>query len=309
MSKMDTTKTVARLLAISAAFLFGVSSPYALACAPQHVPNEGELLRKAEDSLQQNDSHAAYVYLTNAREAGSGLAYRKTADLFAQGRGVVPNKRMERYMNWMGGQLGDAEAMYRAAVDFYDRGKRSDGERWALAANQCGHEGALVLLVERAILDRRDKEALEFLEEGIGRGVVGAKYLLAEQFHNGALGLPKDHKKAFSWYYLAARGGDARAMNAVAYYFVRGLHGVQDDVAAIHWYHEAAKAGHVESMTAYGWMLANGRGAQVDKAEATHYLQKAKAAGNLAAAKFIAEIKQNHKSASVMQKESNGNLL
>ena len=44
---MDTTKTVARLLATSAAFLLGAHSPYGLACAPQHVPNEGELLRKA----------------------------------------------------------------------------------------------------------------------------------------------------------------------------------------------------------------------------------------------------------------------
>ena len=291
MSKMDTTKTVARLLATSAAFLLGISSPYALACAPQHVPNEGELLRKAEDSLQQNDSHAAYVYLTNAREAGSGLAYRKTADLFAQGRGVVPNKRMERYMNWMGGQYGDPEAMYRAAVDFYEQGKRADGERWALEAHQCGHPGALVLLAERAILERRDKDALGYLEIGIDRGYVGAKYLLAEQFHKGALGLPKDHQKAFNWYYLAAKGGDARAMNAVAYYFVRGLHGVQDEVAAIHWYHEAAKAGHVESMTAYAWMLDNAQGGQVDKGEARRYYQRAEKLGDRQAAYFMAEMR------------------
>lgn len=289
MSKMDTKKIAAKLLATSAAFLFGFTSPhtYAQLCASQPTPSEIELMRKAEESLQQNDSHTAYVYLTNAREAGSGQAYRMAADLFAQGRGVVPNKRMERYMNWMGGQLGDAEAMYRAAVDFYDRGKRSDGERWALAANQCGHEGALVLLVERAILDRRDKEALEFLEEGIGRGVVGAKYLLAEQFHNGALGLPKDHKKAFSWYYLAAKGGDAQAMNAVAYYFVRGLHGVRDDVAAAHWYHEAAKAGHVESMTAYAWMLANGKGGQKGPEEAKRLFLIAKAKGDANAGQFL----------------------
>lgn len=294
MSKMDTKKIVAKLLATSAAFLFGFTSPhtYAQLCASQPTPSEIELMRKAEESLQQNDSHTAYVYLTNAREAGSGQAYRMAADLFAQGRGVVPNKRMERYMNWMGGQLGDAEAMYRAAVDFYDRGKRSDGERWALAANQCGHEGALVLLVERAILDRRDKEALEFLEEGIGRGVVGAKYLLAEQFHNGALGLPKDHKKAFSWYYLAARGGDARAMNAVAYYFVRGLHGVQDDVAAAHWYHEAAKAGFVDSMVAYAWMAGKGVGTDKSVSDATYWLGKAKVAGDKVASEMLRDIQE-----------------
>lgn len=294
MSKMDTKKIVAKLLATSAAFLFGFTSPhtYAQLCASQPTPSEIELMRKAEESLQQNNSQAAYVYLTNAREAGSGQAYRAAADLFAQGRGVVPNKRMERYMNWMGGQFGDPEAMYRTAVDFYDQGQRSDGERWALAAHQCGHEGALVLLIERAILERRDKEALGFLEVGIERGVARVKYLLAEQFHSGALGLPKDHQKAFSWYYLAAKGGDAQAMNAVAYYFVRGLHGVRDDVAAAHWYHEAAKTGNVDSMVAYAWMAAKGAGTDTSVSDATYWLEKAKEAGDKAASEMLRDVKE-----------------
>ena len=105
------------------------------------------------------------------------------------------------------------------------------------------------------------------------------------------LGLPKDYERAFYWYSLAAKDGIAEAKSAMAYYFVRGLHGQQDDLAALHWYHEAAKGGHVDSMTAYGWMLMTGKGASVDIGEASYYLSLAAKNGDKQAAKFLKEIK------------------
>ena len=115
------------------------------------------------------------------------------------------------------------------------------------------------------------------------------KFILAEQYEKGGLGLQKDTQMAFRWFFSAATDGLPKAMAAVAYYFVQGKHGVQDDVAAIAWYHKAAQAGHVDSMTAYAWMLANGRGAQKDKDEAVHFWAKAAQRGDANASRFLSE--------------------
>ena len=149
--------------------------------------------------------------------------------------------------------------------------------------------GAVLLLVKQAAQDRRNDEARSLLSLAIDAGFSPAKFFLAEVYDKGQLGLEKDYQSAFKWYYMAAKDGQAEAMAAVAYYFNRGLHGVQDDTAALHWYHEAAKAGHVESMTAYGWMLAVGKGGTVDLAEANHYFQKAARKGDRQAGRFLQE--------------------
>lgn len=293
MADMASKKIIERLLAVSAAFLLGSTGASASTiCGAEYGD---PMVGKAEQLLQQNKSRQAYAYLNVARGLGSGEAYRVTADMYQQGRGVMPDPGMFKHMSWMGAQHGDPESMFRTAQDFYDHGYRKDGEYWAKAAHACGHGGALMLLFERSVADKRDADARHYLEKGIDAGLVAAKLALAEQYDKGGLGLPKDTKRAFYWYYEAAKLGEAKAMSAVAYYFFRGLHGVLDETAAVHWYHEAAKAGHVESMTAYGWMLANGRGTQKDSSEAKRYFLKAKKLGEKNVDKFLSELNANGK--------------
>ena len=290
---MASKKIIERLLAVSAVFLLGSAAASASTlCGPEYGD---AMVGKAEQLLQQNKSRQAYAYLNVARAQGSSEAYRFTADMYRQGRGVKADPSMFRHMSWMGAQHGDPESMFRTAQDFYANGYRKDGEYWAKAAQECGHAGALMLLFERSLADKREEDARHYLEKGIDEGLPPAKLALAEQYDKGGLGLPKDHKRAFYWYYEAAKQGEAKAMAAVAYYFVRGLHGVLDDTTAVHWYHQAAKAGHVESMTAYGWMVANGKGAQADKEEAAKYYLKAAKLGDKQAPVFLAELskKQN----------------
>lgn len=288
MSDRSMRQAIYRLIAVSTAFLLGGLSLNAAAqhCAPatgdQNVAIADELLRK-------NESRRAYVYLNLAREQGSGEAYRYTAEMFEKARGVAADPSMVRHMFSFGAQSNDAESMFRTASDFYERGLKKDGDYWARRAKDCGHMGAVMLLVKQASLDRRNEEARSLLSMAIDAGYSPAKFYLAEVYDKGQLGLEKDYQSAFKWYYMAAKDGQAEAMAAVAYYFNRGLHGVQDDTASLHWYHEAAKAGHVESMTAYGWMLAVGKGGTVDLAEADHYFRKAARKGDKQAVRFMQE--------------------
>lgn len=278
-------KVIGRVLAVSTVFLLGgVLAPSAQACGP-FVPNVH--VRQADALVRANRSPEAYAFLNLAREQDSAEAFTYTANMYEHGRGVKPDPGMAEMLHLRGAQLADTESMYKTARSFYKKGLRKEGDLWAERAEACGSTEALLMLMERAINEGRAPEARKYLEKGIDKGLPEAKFALAETYDKGALGFPKDHQLAFNWYYLAAKDGYAKAMSAVAYYFFRGQHGVQDETAAIHWYHKAAKAGHVESMTAYGWMLANGRGAQVDQSEADRYFKRALSKGDANAGNFL----------------------
>lgn len=285
MSDSAMKTVIKRFIAISATFLLGgIAGSVAFACAPTAG---NPLVRQAASHLKANHPQAAYAYLNLAREQDVAEGFSFTARMFEDGKGVKADPGMAEMLHLRGAQLADTESMYKTARSFYKKGLRKEGDLWAERAEACGSTEALLMLMERAINEGRAPDARKYLEKGIDKGLPEAKFALAETYDKGALGFPKDHQLAFNWYYLAAKDGYAKAMSAVAYYFFRGQHGVQDETAAIHWYHKAAKAGHVESMTAYGWMLANGRGAQVDQSEADRYFKRALAKGDANAGNFL----------------------
>lgn len=282
-------RAIARVIAVSTVFLLGgVASVSAKNCSPASWDKNVAI---ADSLIQQNNPQQGYAYHNLARVQGSGEGYRYTAEMYEKGMGVQANASLARHMFSFGAQSNDADSMYRTASDYYERGLKKDGDLWAKRARACGHMGAVMLLVKQAAQEKRHEEARALLAEAIDADHLPAKFYLAEVYDKGLLGFERDHLTAFRWYYLSAKEGNAEAMAAVGYYFVRGLHGVQDDVASIHWYHEAAKAGHVESMTAYGWMLMNGKGTSVDSEGARQYFSRAAKKGDKQAAAFLAELK------------------
>ena len=287
---MDKTKAVRvevvrRLLAVSAVFLLGAGAAHA--CSANLTQAQ---IDQANQFLDQNRSKDAFALMYPLSKEGSGGANRFLSEMYEKGRGVKQSSFMKRHLNWMGAQDSDPAAMYRTAVDFFERGHRKDGEFWAKRAIDCGNPDALVLLIDKYLLAGRQDEARTLIEVGLDRSISRVKFIVAEQLDKGGIGLARDPQLAYTWYYLAAKDGQVDAMAALAYYFARGIHGVQDDVAAIHWYHQAALGGHVESMTAYAWMLLHGKGAQIDKDEARRFLLKAQKSGDANASRFLKEL-------------------
>ena len=272
---------VARMLAISAAFF---ACGQALACDP-NLP--ASMVAQADGHIAQNRPSKAYGQMMSQAMSGSGGAYTYVGAMYEKGRGVSASSFMSRHMYWMGSQFNDPEALFKTANDFYSRGFRSDGEYFAKRAIDCGHSGAVGLLLRNLLGEGRDSEARALLEEGINDSIPEVKFILAELYENGKLGLPRDPKRAFAWYYMASKDGYVKAMTALAYYFVRGLHGEQDDLAARYWYHKAAISGSAEAMTAYGWMLVNGRGGEADPEEGRYYLKSALKAGDVNASAIL----------------------
>lgn len=279
------TEASKRLLAVSAIFL--LSNASALECSPRVTQDQ---IIAANSLLERNASKDAFALMYPLSQEGRGGATNYLSRLYEKGRGLEKSQFMVRHLNWMGALEHDPDSMYRASRDFYKMGHRKDGEHWALRAKDCGHPDALIFLIRTYIDEGRADEARLLLEQAIDKSLVEGKFILAEQYDKGGLGLPQDKNTAFNWYYLAAKGGHASAMASIGYYFARGIHGVQDDVAAIEWYHRAAKAGHVESMTAYAWMLENGKGSQKNLPDAIYYYKKAARLGDKNAQVFLSDL-------------------
>ncbi len=290
-NKVVSAEVVRRLLAVSAIFMLGNAS--ALECSPRVTQ---EQISAANSLIESNASKDAYALMYPLSQEGRGGATNYLSRLYEMGRGLEKSPFMVRHLNWMGALENDADSMYRASLDFYQKGLRKDGERWALKAKDCGHPEALIFLIRTYIKENRPDEARLLLEMAIDKSLVEGKFILAEQYDKGGIGLPQDKASAFSWYFLAAKAGHSEAMASVAYYFARGIHGVQDERAAVEWYHRAAKSGHVPSMTAYAWMISNGKGAPIDVAEAVHYYKKAIAYGDLNAKSFLSKLLVSNRS-------------
>lgn len=288
MKKEINRQVIARLLTISATFLLGCQ---ANAC-DSNLPAQMEA--QADIHIKQNQPAKAYELMMSQARDGSGGAYRYIATMHERGRGVEKNNELSREMYMKGAELNDPEALFKVAEDFYARGFKVDGEYFAKRSIDCGHKGAVALLLKNMIKEEgRESEARALLEAGIEDALPEVKFIMAELYEGGRLGLPLDAQRAFAWYYLAAKEGDPKAMSAVAYYFFKGIHGVQDDLAALHWYHKASLAGDADAITAYAWMLQNNRGSQADQEEVVGLYKKAQALGNEKAAFFLSQMQMN----------------
>lgn len=152
---MDKTKAVRvevvrRLLAVSAVFLLGAGAAHA--CSANLTQAQ---IDQANQFLDQNRSKDAFALMYPLSKEGSGGANRFLSEMYEKGRGVKQSSFMKRHLNWMGAQDSDPAAMYRTAVDFFERGHRKDGEFWAKRAIDCGNPDALVLLIDKYLLAGR----------------------------------------------------------------------------------------------------------------------------------------------------------
>ena len=125
MPKQINRQVVARLLAVSAAFLL---SGQVHACDP-NLP--ATLVSQADAHLKNNNPSKAYGLMMTQAANGSGGAFRYVGAMYEKGKGVQASEFMSRHMNWMGSQFNDPEALFKTANDFYSRGFRSDGEYFA----------------------------------------------------------------------------------------------------------------------------------------------------------------------------------
>ena len=70
-----------------------------------------------------------------------------------------------------------------------------------------------------------------------------AQYNLGICYQNG-IGINKNDRKAFDWYFKSARGEYLSAQNVLGDYYQNGIGIEKSFEKAIHWYNKAAENGH-----------------------------------------------------------------
>ena len=118
-----------------------------------------------------------------------------------------------------------------------------------------------------------DVDRLALLQARVEKKDPAAIYFLGEQYFFGALGLPKDVRKAAELYAKAAELGSVEALHSLelAYYSGEGVE--QDEAKGAEFYKKAAMQGSVESR--YNLGNHEGRKGNHDRA-GKHFLISAK---------------------------------
>lgn len=277
-------------------------SPFGI-LPPQNAP---AMVQQARQKIEKGgQAHTAYTLLNEAKRYDEPQSYAVMGRMYEGGQGVAPVNFIARDHYWTGALSQDGEAMYQTALRQLEReahnknseapiaqarrwvrlqsglpATTSEGMQWMHEAAATGHPEANLYLARYYFDQNQNARAQPYLNVVLAAGLVEGKRILARHYENGTGGFEQSYKQAFAIYAdMAEVNNDAQAMHAMGFFFVRGLHGVKDDIAAVHWYHQAAKAGNPDSMLAYAWMVENGVGTEKDPDEARFYYALAQKRG------------------------------
>lgn len=124
------------------------------------------------------------------------------------------------------------------------------------------------------------KQAFTWYEMAANGGDSVAQVNLALCYEKGN-GVEKDGAKAFYWFNKASEGGNVNAYINVGVYYEKGEGGVTKDMkTALSWYLKAAELGDATAMTIVACCYENGEGTAVDNEKAAHYYTEGAMKGN-----------------------------
>jgi len=217
---------------------------------------------KSEEAKRNNNWVLAKEIVTPLAEKGHAKSQGRLGAIYFYGLGEVP-KDLKKASKWikLGADQGDGRAQYFLGKMYLNG-----------------------LEVPKDL-----KQAIKFLE------LAGSKYpkgFIPAQTELGALydigkAIPKNPKKAFYWYRLAAEQGVDYAQFNLGIYYFNGQGVEQDYKEALKWYTKAAKQGYANSFNHVGSLHANGQGTKVNFKEAIKWFKLAVEKGDAQAQKNL----------------------
>lgn len=122
-------------------------------------------------------------------------------------------------------------------------------------------------------------------------GSIDAQIGWARRLLHGA-GVDRDSDAALRWFKLAARSGDAEALNMVGRCYEIGWGAEPDLAEAADWYRQAADKGHAWGEFNLASLYAQGRGVPFDEAKALTLLVRSARRGNPKAMNMIGRFRE-----------------
>ena len=154
-------------------------------------------------------------------------------------------------------------------------------------AAEGGHPLAQEMKGRVCLREKRDAGcALAWLGRAAAQGRASAMSLLGWMYSTGEL-VPRDDKRAFSYFMDAARLGDTAAQNNVGQMYETGRGVPVNGGEAFAWYKRAAEAGLGSAQVNVARCYIEGRGSSPDRAAARLWLEQARKQGVAEAATLL----------------------
>jgi TPR repeat protein len=125
------------------------------------------------------------------------------------------------------------------------------------------------------------------------QGSVDAQLGWARWLLHGFAGVERDEEAAYRWFKLAARGGDAEALNMVGRCYEVGWGVAPDPEEAVRWFRRAAEKNYDWAQYNLGKMLARGHGGNRDPKVALDLLVRAARKGNPKAMNMLGRYRES----------------
>ena len=174
-------------------------------------------------------------------------------------------------------ESGNAQAaLDLSRLDFI--GGKDEARKWYEKAAKLGHPyGVFMQGWYAENTDNNIQKAMEYYQQAADLGSVGGFNYIGEIYREGK-GVPKDSKKAESYYLKAAKKKDGGfAMCQIGTLYHNGENGIiQNHKTAMDWYLKAVEKKNTEAMRYIGWIYQHGQGGYVkDYNKAEQWYQKA----------------------------------
>lgn len=253
-----------------------------------------ELARNDETVLCSLDSHSLESLLSEEVEhylhmcpENSDLLHLKGTMLIS--RKMKPNKESDPIALFrLSAQAGNSMAQYKLGVAYSKgyifqetgMGVQKDIDKsiyWLKRSIENKNSSAMNALAELFLFDLENpKKAFEYFSMAAKSGDARGLYMAAWLLELGR-GTEKDLGKAVHLYQVAAEDGYTQAWARIGNIFLKGREGIPiDEVAARKAYTIGANNGNPECQLAIGILLLSGVGGDKDKSQAIEYLKLAK---------------------------------
>lgn len=187
---------------------------------------------------------------------------------------------------------GDSDAQVRLAEELLLENRDAEAEEWLNQAAAEENAEAFYWLGKMRAEGRNQRihltEALEWFQKAAERGHVGAQLALGVRFYKGQ-GVRASTDKALPWLLLAAEADQTEALFLLGCIFSRGERVDADPVRGGEYYRRAAEHGHEFAQVYLAHMLRDGR-LPYDPRQAADLYRQAAEAGSDSAMYYLAQL-------------------
>jgi TPR repeat protein len=223
--------------------------------------------------------------LNERSKAGDARASATLGSLYRLG--IVAERSQEKACDYYrsAAKKGHVAALFQASN--CGDPKSEAAEHLREMAAEGGHPVAQEMKGRQCLRGKPDVEcALTWLGRAAAQGRASAMSLLGWIYSTGEL-VPRDDKRAFSYFMDAARLGDAAAENNVGQMYETGRGTPANGGEAFNWYKRAAEAGLGSAQVNLARSYIEGRGTAPDRTAATFWLEQARKQGVAEAGKLL----------------------